>query len=89
MAIKVLVTSTSFGKVVKEPVELLKKKGYQITWNELGRPLKEDEVRERIKGVDAYIAGLDEITAKAIRAADKLKIISKYGAGELEKIYGL
>lgn len=81
MAIKVLVTSTSFGKVVKEPVELLKKKGYQITWNELGRPLKEDEVRERIKGVDAYIAGLDEITAKAIKAADKLKVISKYGAG--------
>ncbi|GAI04061.1 unnamed protein product, partial [marine sediment metagenome] len=36
---------------------------------------------ERIKGVDAYIAGLDEITAKAIKAADKLKIISKYGAG--------
>jgi len=81
MAIKVLVTSTSFGKVVKEPVELLKKKGYQITWNELGRPLKEDEVIERIKGVDAYIAGLDEITAKAIKAADKLKVISKYGAG--------
>jgi len=31
----------------------------------------------------------DEITAKAIKAADKLKVISKYGAGELEKIYGL
>jgi len=81
MAMKVLITSTSFGKVVKEPVELLKKKGYQIIWNERGRPLKEDEVREGIKGIDAYIAGLDEITAKAIEAADKLKVISKYGAG--------
>ena len=81
MAIKVLVTSTSFGKVVEEPVELLNKKGYQIIWNELGRPLKEDEVMERIKGVDAYIAGLDEITGKAIEAAHKLKVISKYGAG--------
>lgn len=81
MAIKVLITSTSFGKVVKEPVELLNKKGYQITWNELGRPLKEDEVRERVKGIDAYIAGLDEITAKVIEAVDKLKVISRYGAG--------
>jgi len=81
MSVKVLVTSTSFGKVVKEPVELLNKKGYQIIWNELARPLKEKEVMERLKGVDAYIAGLDEITAKAIKAADKLKVISKYGAG--------
>ncbi len=32
MAIKVLVTSTSFGKLVKEPVELLTEKGYQIIW---------------------------------------------------------
>jgi len=81
MAIKVLVTSTSFGKVIKEPVELLNKKGYQIVWNELGRPLKEEEVVERVKEVDAYIAGLDEITARAIEAGDKLKVISKYGAG--------
>jgi len=81
MATKVLVTSTSFGKVVKEPVELLNRKGYEIIWNELGRPLKENEVMERIREVDAYIAGLDEITAKAIETADNLKVISKYGAG--------
>jgi len=81
MGIQVLVTSTSFGKVVKEPVELLNKKGYQIVWNELGRPLKENEVVRKIRGIDAYIAGLDEITAKAIESADKLKVISKYGAG--------
>jgi len=81
MSVKVLVTSTSFGKVIKEPVELLNNQGYEIIWNRLGRPLKEKEVMERVKGVDAYIAGLDEITARAIEAADKLKVISKYGAG--------
>ncbi len=32
---------------------------------------------ERVKGVDAYIAGLDEITEKAIEAVDELKVISK------------
>jgi len=81
MSVKVLVTSTSFGKVVKEPVELLNNQGYEIIWNKLGRPLKEKEVMERVKGVDAYIAGLDDITARAIEVADKLKVISKYGAG--------
>ena len=81
MPIKVLVTSTSFGKVVREPVELLNNEGYEIIWNKLGRPLKEKEVIEKIKGVDGYIAGLDEITAKAIEAADKLRVISRYGAG--------
>jgi len=81
MSIKVLVTSTSFGKMVKEPVELLNNQSYEIIWNKLGRPLKEKEVMERVKGIDAYIAGLDDITARAIEAADKLKVISKYGAG--------
>ncbi len=81
MSVKVLVTSTSFGKVVKEPVEILNSQGYEIIWNKLGRPLKEKEVMERVKEIDAYIAGLDDITAKAIEAADKLKVISKYGAG--------
>ena len=81
MSIKVLITSTSFGKMVKEPVELLNNQSYEIIWNKLGRPLKEKEVMERVKGIDAYIAGLDDITARAIEAADKLKVISKYGAG--------
>jgi len=81
VSLKVLVTSTSFGKMVKEPVELLSNQSYEIIWNKLGRPLKEKEVMERVKGIDAYIAGLDDITARAIEAADKLKVISKYGAG--------
>lgn len=81
MSLKVLVTSTSFGKMVKEPVELLNNQSYEIIWNKLGRPLKEKEVMEKIKGIDAYIAGLDDITARVIEAADKLKVISRYGAG--------
>ena len=31
MAIKVLVTSTSFGKLVKEPVKLLNKKAIRLS----------------------------------------------------------
>jgi len=79
--INVLITSTSFGKVVKEPVEILKSKGYRLIWNKSGRPLKEDELVEKVHDVDAWIAGVDEITAKVISAANNLKIICRYGVG--------
>lgn len=81
MPVKVLVTPTSFGKVVEEPVELLERKGYQIVWNDLGRPLREREIIVRIRGVEAYIAGLDKITTRVIEGTDRLKVISRYGAG--------
>lgn len=81
MGIKVLITSTSFGKVIKEPVELLKSKGYKLIRNNLGRPLREDELVEKVCDIDAWIAGVDEITAKVICAADKLKVICRYGVG--------
>jgi len=81
MSFDLLVTSTSFGKTAKEPVELLEKQGYCILWNTLGRPLNEEEMAEKIKGVDACIAGLDSITSKVIEKADKLKVICRHGTG--------
>jgi phosphoglycerate dehydrogenase-like enzyme len=35
----------------------------------------------RVKGVDGWIAGLDEIDASVIAAADRLKVIARYGVG--------
>ena len=78
---KVLITPNSFARREEKPVELLEKKGYEIIWNDLRRPLREGEIIVRIRGVQAYIAGLDEITAKVIEDADELRVISRYGAG--------
>lgn len=39
MSLEVLITSTSFGKMVKEPVELLNNQSCEIIWNKLGRSL--------------------------------------------------
>ncbi len=80
---KILVTPTSFTKPENaEAKAMLEAFADEIVYNDLGRPLKEEEILERLDGVDGYIAGLDYITADVLaKAPDSLKIISRYGAG--------
>ena len=54
----------------------------EVVYNDLGIPLKGDDLLARLEGVDAYVAGVDYITADIIsRAPASLKVISRYGAG--------
>ena len=39
------------------------------------------QLAELLRGVDGFIAGLDEINETALKAADRLKVISRYGIG--------
>ncbi|MBR2223421.1 MAG: phosphoglycerate dehydrogenase [Christensenellaceae bacterium] len=80
---KVLVTPTSFGKPQNAAArELLGKYFDEIVYNDLGVPLKGDEIIERLQGCDAYIAGVDYITADVIeKMPESVKVISRYGAG--------
>ena len=79
---KVLVTPTSFCKPQNEEARSrLEEFADEVVYNEYGRPLEPDEVKTMLAGCDGYIAGLDYITADALQGADKLKIISRYGAG--------
>lgn len=77
---KVLVTPTSFlqNTKAKEKIEAFA----EVVYNDLGRPLKGDEILERLAGVDGYIAGVDYITADVIEKMPAgVKVISRYGAG--------
>lgn len=80
---KILVTPTSFLKPDNDASrEKLEAFADEVVYNDLGRPLTAEEVAERIKDADGYIAGLDYITADALKdAPDSLKVISRYGAG--------
>jgi len=78
---KILITSTSFGKKVPEPLEILKEKGYEIRLNELGHPLSPEELIERLEGCDGVIAGLDHFTAEVFEAVPELRVVARYGAG--------
>lgn len=78
---RVLVTPTSYGR--NDPrlkIELEEQVG-EVIYNPSARPLTSDEVAQLLPDVDGFIAGLDIIDASALKAADKLKVISRYGVG--------
>lgn len=80
---KALVTSTSFLKPQNAKAKALLESFFdEIVYNDLGVPLAGEQILERIQGCDAYIAGLDYITADVIeRMPDCVKVISRYGVG--------
>jgi D-3-phosphoglycerate dehydrogenase len=78
---KVLVTPTSFGKDNPKLRADLESQVGKVIYNETGKPLSSDEVATFLPGVDGYIAGLDVIDREALKAADRLKVISRYGVG--------
>lgn len=77
----VLVTPTSYGRsdaALKTKLEELVGK---VTYNPTGKPLSSESLRELIGDVDGYIAGLDEIDADALAAANQLQVVARYGVG--------
>jgi D-3-phosphoglycerate dehydrogenase len=78
---KILITARSFTKSEKA-LSLLKKENYEVVCNPFDKPLKENELIELVNGVDAIIAGVDEITERVIeKASPTLKIIARHGVG--------
>lgn len=78
---RVLVTPTSFGR--GDPTlrsELASQVG-EVVYNPTTRPLTSAELVGLLPGCDGYIAGLDIIDRAAIAAADRLRVIARYGVG--------
>ena len=78
---RVLVTPTSFGKTDPRLCQELEAQVGEVVYNPVGRALTSDEVRHLLPGVDGYIAGVDAIDRAALEAADRLKVIARYGVG--------
>lgn len=80
---KVFVSPTSFRSLAnQDAIRLLESFADEIVYNDLGVPLRDSEIVERLEGCDGYIAGLDYITADVVRAMpDSVRVISRYGAG--------
>ena len=78
---KILVTSTSFGQKDKTPLELLQSKGYEISWNESGKPLSAADLITKLKGCAGVIAGLDHFSAEVFENTEDLKVVARYGVG--------
>ena len=78
---RLLVTPTSYGKNDARLKTELEAQVGEVIYNPTGKPLLSAEVERLLPGIDGYIAGLDGIDANALRAADRLKVISRYGVG--------
>ncbi len=78
---RVLVTPTSYGKTDGRLKTELEAAVGEVIYNTTGKPLRSAELARLLPGIDGYIAGLDEIDEAALQAADRLKVIARYGVG--------
>lgn len=84
-ACKVLVTPTSYAKHDARLRTELEAVVGSVVYSPATRPLTSAEVSDLLAGVDGFIAGLDVIDRDALRGADRLKVIARYGVG-VEKV---
>jgi D-3-phosphoglycerate dehydrogenase len=78
---RVLVTPTSYARYDPTLRTRLELEVGDVIYNSTGRPLTSSELVEMIPGCDGYIAGVDVIDRQVIAAADRLKVIARYGVG--------
>jgi D-3-phosphoglycerate dehydrogenase len=78
---KILVTPTSYGSQDPELKTDLEKLVGEVVYNNTGKPLSSDQLKDLLIEVDGYIAGLDEIDDAAFDSALVLKVVSRYGVG--------
>lgn len=77
---KILITTSSFGKAVSEPLDVCKEK-CEVVLNPYGRKLSTEEFIELSSDVDGVIAGVEAITRDALQQRPNIKVISRCGVG--------
>lgn len=77
----IFISTSTFGKYDKMPLEILRKEDCNVTLNPYGRELNEDEVTELLTDVEGLIAGTEPLTRDVIFSAKNLKVISRCGIG--------
>jgi D-3-phosphoglycerate dehydrogenase len=78
---RLLVTPTSYARNDPRLLTELQRQVGEVIVNQTGRPLTSTEVAGLLPGCDGYIAGLDVIDRTALQAADRLRVIARYGVG--------
>lgn len=78
---RLLVTPTSFAKADPGLKGRLEAACKEVVYNETGKPLNAVQLKRSVRGVDGYIAGLDEVNREVLEAADSLRVVARYGVG--------
>lgn len=77
---KVLISTSSFGKADDCPLKLCREK-LDVILNPYGRKLTTEEFIDLTTDVDAVIAGVEDITREALQKRPNIKVISRCGVG--------
>jgi len=78
---RVLVTPTSYANHDPTLRTKLEAEVGEVVYNTTGKPLSSSQLQELVRGFDGFIAGVDAIDRAVIDAADRLRVISRYGVG--------
>ncbi len=78
---KILITARSFRKTEGPHKQILRDAGYELVDCPNEHPLAAAELAKWIADVDAAILGLDAVTEEVFAAAQRLRVISRYGVG--------
>jgi D-3-phosphoglycerate dehydrogenase len=81
MPARVLISTSSFGRSGRQPIELLERAGCEVVPNPHGRTLTADEARALLAGADGVIAGTETLTRDVLAAAPRLRVVSRCGTG--------
>lgn len=84
-ALRVLISTSSFGAADAAPLSRLELEGVEVSLNPFGRVLTEDEVAGLLGDVDGLIAGTERLSERVLAQAPRLRVISRVGVG-VEKI---
>jgi D-3-phosphoglycerate dehydrogenase len=78
---KILISTSSFGKQNRQPLDVLETAALDCLLNPYGRKLKPEETIALLEGVDGLIAGTELLDRPILEHAPRLKVISRVGTG--------
>ncbi len=78
---KVFVSTHPFSSTSNEPMNLLKKNGFEVVLNPKQHKITSEELARYIKDADILIAGTERINKEVFDNAPNLKLISRVGIG--------
>lgn len=76
---KIFISVSSFTS--EDLIEEIKAKGIEISKNQFGRRMTEDELINQLQEFDGIIAGLEPLNENVLKSLPKLKAISRVGIG--------
>lgn len=77
----VLISTSSFARHSREPLDMLEAWGAQYRLNAQGRKLTAEEIASLLGDVDGLVAGTEPLTREVLLRAPRLKVISRCGTG--------